>query len=141
MDPLTALGLVSNILQLIDFGTKFVAGAKEIYDSIDGASDDSRALAFATQQLNDICDDLALSRPSSSPALKRINAISSKCHSVGREILIHLDNIRLRSHGRKFGSLRAAFKELRYKDVIAKLAEQLGRLQQDLHTALLESLT
>lgn len=38
MDPLTAIGLASNILSFIDFGVKLTAAAYEVYGSADGAT-------------------------------------------------------------------------------------------------------
>jgi hypothetical protein len=38
MDPLTAIGLAGNILAFIDFGTKLVTAAYEVYESKEGAT-------------------------------------------------------------------------------------------------------
>ena len=51
MDTFSALGLASNICQLIDFIGRFISGSLELYRSADGASS-------VNSELQSIADDL-----------------------------------------------------------------------------------
>jgi hypothetical protein len=44
MDPLTVIGLVSNIISFVDFGAKIFAGAREIQKSGSGTLEENRSL-------------------------------------------------------------------------------------------------
>jgi len=43
MDPFTAIGLASNILSFIDFSAQLINGAREIYDSTTGTTEDNKS--------------------------------------------------------------------------------------------------
>lgn len=51
MDPLTALGLASNIVQFVDFASKLISQSHEIYQSADGALEDNVALEHVAKNL------------------------------------------------------------------------------------------
>ena len=51
MDALTAIGLVANILQFIDFGIKLVSKGNQAYRSSDGTLPENQDLAVVTNDL------------------------------------------------------------------------------------------
>ena len=51
MDPVSALGVASSIVQLVDFGFRLVSNSVELYKSNDGATVTNRDLAITAQDL------------------------------------------------------------------------------------------
>jgi hypothetical protein len=60
MDPLTALGLASNIVQLISFSSDLVAKGREIYQSTDGTLVENLELETITKSLRELSDGVIL---------------------------------------------------------------------------------
>jgi hypothetical protein len=52
MDPFSALGLASNVLQSVDYGGNLIYGGLEAYNSVDNSS-------FVVSDLESIREDLA----------------------------------------------------------------------------------
>jgi hypothetical protein len=57
-DPMTALGLASNIIQLISFTSDIVSKSREIYKSQDGKLVEYQELEAITQTLQDLNNDI-----------------------------------------------------------------------------------
>lgn len=60
LDPLTAISLASAIAQFIDFGSKVIRGASEIYKSTDGVLNDNAELEDSTTKINQLNDRILL---------------------------------------------------------------------------------
>ena len=52
MDPFTAIGLASNILSFIDFSAQLINGAREIYDSTSGTTEDNKSREAIVSEMN-----------------------------------------------------------------------------------------
>jgi hypothetical protein len=59
LDPLTALGVASNVLS-VDFSGKLISGAVSIYDSVEGASKDHVDVENVTADLSKMSEKLSL---------------------------------------------------------------------------------
>ncbi|KAG4428637.1 hypothetical protein IFR05_015881 [Cadophora sp. M221] len=59
LDPLTALGVASNVLSVIDFSGKIISGAISIYGSADGASKDYADMESVTVDLTEMSRKLS----------------------------------------------------------------------------------
>ncbi len=51
MDPLSTLSLVSSIVQFVDFSAKIISGAKEIYESASGLTQDDEILQNSINEM------------------------------------------------------------------------------------------
>lgn len=63
MEPLSALGVAGNVIQFIDFSSKLIRGATEVYGSVSGLPDNLRDIAAITKSLDSFITKL----PSGSP--------------------------------------------------------------------------
>jgi hypothetical protein len=54
MDPLTAFGLASNILQFIDFSAGVISNAREAYKSATGATEANTSLEIRVQEMKNL---------------------------------------------------------------------------------------
>ena len=56
LDPLTAIGLASAIVQFVDYGSKVIGMASEMYKSADGALKDNAELEDWTTKIDQSSD-------------------------------------------------------------------------------------
>lgn len=68
LDPLTSLGLASNIVQLVDFGLKTAARGREL--ATKGATAEHKHLETITKDLSSLCADLDKQVPAPEPRNK-----------------------------------------------------------------------
>jgi hypothetical protein len=89
MDPLTAFGLAANIIQFIDFGFKLLSDAREIYESVSGATKDNAVRESVTKKMETLAIALsaAPTTPHQSQAEKDLCDLSAECATVSGEIL------------------------------------------------------
>lgn len=73
MDPISALSIVCNIVQLVELGSKVVSEAHEIYTSVEGASDETVTLQTVTDDLSQLTWTLrqSLRQANAGPPLSR----------------------------------------------------------------------
>jgi hypothetical protein len=58
MDPLTCVGLASNIAQFVHFSSALINGALEIYESAAGMTEENRSLTAVITDLNRLSADI-----------------------------------------------------------------------------------
>ncbi|KAF2260075.1 hypothetical protein CC78DRAFT_40841 [Lojkania enalia] len=58
IDPLTALGVASNIIQIVDFSTRVISRTHEIYKANGGRVDTHTILDDKTKNLSELCAEL-----------------------------------------------------------------------------------
>lgn len=130
MDPLTALGLVGTIAQLIDFGAKVVSRSTELYHSTSGALEQNADVEAATADLAKLKSQLDSSTNVPDNDLREL---CDACGKVAAELLGALDKVRVSDRGRKWQSLRKALKSMWTKDKIENLESRLATLRQELN--------
>lgn len=65
MDPLSAIGLVANVLSFVDFGLKLLGKAREIARSAEGAPTNHLDLELVTKDLQSLTGKLHDGAPKS----------------------------------------------------------------------------
>jgi hypothetical protein len=78
-DPLTALGLVANIAQFIDYGRELFNTAKSIYDSASGFERETETCHALTVDLRTVCDKLIAPSPTAETEYEVSKLRSSMC--------------------------------------------------------------
>ena len=100
LDPLTAISLASAIVQFVDFGSKVVRGACEIYNSTDGALQENADLEDKTLRISQLNDKILQPSniASSSEAIfseeRKLDELASISKVVARELLSLLHDFR-----------------------------------------------
>ncbi|KAH8733114.1 hypothetical protein GQ44DRAFT_754613 [Phaeosphaeriaceae sp. PMI808] len=61
MEPLGALGLASNIIQIVDFSSRIVSRRRELYNSADGQTEEHAVLDNAARNLSELYRSLNIS--------------------------------------------------------------------------------
>jgi hypothetical protein len=146
MDPLTAFGLVANIIQLVDFSSKLISEGREIYNSSDGELLDHSELKIVSKDLS----RLALQVENASKALGSRRKLSEaeqdqarlgqECHRVASDLLRALDDLKMKGSNRRWNSFRQALLTVWNRDKIERLEKRLDRFRQELVASVLVTL-
>lgn len=126
MASLEALGLASNIIQLIGFVGKLVTSAKVLYES-------SRYASAGSLVLQDVANDLTrLSSAVLSPdgqANEGLKQLSQSAKDIAESLLTLLDDMRVKGRKTKWKSFKLAIKEVRNEETVASITNNITRLQ------------
>jgi hypothetical protein len=139
MDPLTVIGLVGNIVQFVDFTSKLLSKAGEVYRSADGALVENTDLEIVANDLISLCSprNPNTTIPSDNPAL---DALWSKCEEVGKELLEALAKLKIQGQKTKWKSFRKALKSVWSKEEIEALLKRLSSFRDELNLRILVDL-
>ena len=126
LDPLTAIGLASAIVQFFDFSTKLVHDAKEIYESTSGATEANRGLEVVVDNMKNLYSTLRAEDPSlQSDAELALCHIAKECDSLSTEIFEILQKIKPKKSNSFISSSSTAIKSMWYAGKIADLKATL----------------
>lgn len=131
MEALVIVGLVSNIIQIVDFSSKLLSVSKEIYRSSSGGLAAYADLETATTHLvslnNKIKDSITVT---SDDALKRL---CESCSSITDELFAALNKVKVENKKDKWKSIRKALRSIWTKEQIAALEERLAKFREELN--------
>ena len=140
MDPLSALSLASNIVQLVDVATRVVSASFELY-SPDGISINGE-LECVMSDLVKICS--ALEQPQhqideqrSSISELQLIPLSKSCRTLGEELLTVLNSLKVESPHKKWQSFRQALKAVWKEKEIHRYKERISNLRSEISLRLI----
>ena len=143
MDPLTALSLACNALQIIEFGAKMIAKCKEIYK--DGALAENKEIEFMAKHLTNLSTDLKL--PESFPSAesvqqgyqedKNLLKLAQHCSETANELICELQKLGIQATHRKRDAVRKAIKETWNTSTIESIQRRLEQYRRTLNTSIL----
>lgn len=131
MDPLTAIGLASNIVSFIDFGAKVLSTAREIYNSTSGDTSSNRNYESVAHQLEKFAVDL-LTADTFSGKEKALCALAQECRDLAIQIQDLLQKSRPKDPKSKRQVAWSTLKSLKYKEERLELQERLGNCRDQL---------
>lgn len=133
MDPLTAIGLASNILSFIDIGIKVVSGAIEIYESPSGDSSGNRSTKTVVTEMRHFASKL---QPPDDSQLtgdeKALCTLARECDDLAKQIIALAEKAKPRGRKSKSASLLAAVRTKWYESDSRKLEERLDHCRAQL---------
>jgi hypothetical protein len=140
LDPFSALGLASNIVQFIDFGSKLLSTGRELRNSADGVLEANIELEVITKDLVSI--DEQLMRSSGLLTLRTegeraLQTLAASCRKDAERLLSILDKFKVSSPSSKWKSLGKGIRILWKKDEVDELLARLDRARSQLNTHLL----
>ena len=137
MDPLTALSLASNVIQVVDFSIRLVSKGVEIYK--DGSLAENVDAEEVTQSLKGLNGKLQRSIQDSKcggPLNEDdhyLMGLCAKCEGIANELLTRLGQIKVTGKHRKWKSARQALKSVTNKDDLELLARRLGMYRSEIN--------
>lgn len=140
MEALAALGLASNILQFVEFSTKIVRGASNVYQSASGLPAELQDVAAITESLG-----LHMSKLAPPPAVDHAQdagndalfELANGCRKTCAELRQVMEKIRGKEPGSRRDSLRVAWRALRQKEKLEELEKRLDRYRSQILSQLL----
>jgi hypothetical protein len=138
MDPLTAISLASSIVQFIDFSTKLIHGASEIYGSVTGATGENHSLENITVEMQTLSSKL-LPRQNAQQTEdeQALSRLAAECKILSDQILALLKSIKPKDFNSKRQSVWAALKgkwnEREKQELVERLKYCRGQLELQLN--------
>jgi hypothetical protein len=143
MDPLTALGLASNLVQFVDFTSKLFTATHRLYVSQSGAKPEYLELESLAQNIKELAEG---AKPRNLPNTRNMTTqdktlleLGNQCIEVSNQLLSVLESLKVKSgNGRRswdsfYQALRSEWK----KDDIELLQRRLDRISNQLNTRVL----
>ena len=141
LDPLSAIGLASAIVQFIDFSGSLISETREIYGAGKGSLKQHEELAAITQDLKNLCQNLTPPQtrqaPSPSEDELALEEISKTCKDVAGEILLVLEKLKAKGKYEKFESFKTALKSALKREKIEEIKARIDRAQAQLQLRLI----
>jgi ankyrin repeat protein len=151
LDPLTALGVVGNLLQVIEFGFKLVQEGNEAYKSAEGTLSSNQAAEELSNDLLQLTKSLTKSEKDwlgahvdspLDPDEVRLRNLCERCIEIAVELNVQLRKLKVQqdSKFRRFQSYKQALVSVWRKDQVEATAAQLERYQREIDTHILVGL-
>jgi len=145
MDPATAVGLASGVVQFVDFTSKLISATHKLYVSASGATVEHLELEELARDLQQRAEDATPHSISNIAALSReertLIKLGEYCREVSDELLRVLQSLRLKggSH-KKWKSFYLALKSVWKEEEIVALQQRLDRIGYTMNTQILYNL-
>lgn len=137
MDPLSAIGLVSNIISFIDFSARLVKGAKEIHDSQHGVLEENRSRETIVQEVQRMSARLLTSEsPEKEDEISTLSILAAECREVSTQLISLLEKIKPSDAGSKTQILLSAMRNKVHDSERAGLEARISDCRAQLHLEL-----
>ena len=142
MDPTSAIGLVGNIIQLIDFSRRLLSDSRQIYESGKGASVIQLGLSSSANTLVKLDERIQESFRARTDNLtvdeQELRHLCENCRAAALDLLAALNRFKLTdTKHRKCGSIWLALRSALSKDEINNLSSRLQESRQQLDSQML----
>lgn len=136
MDALSAIGLVSNIVQLVDFSSRIIHGAYEIYVSSTGATEENHSLEATIKEMKNFSVKLAQKDALKSGEERAVGRLADECRILSTQILELLEKVKPKDVSSKRQSLWAALKNKYHEKEKIELERRLDGCRSQLELQL-----
>ncbi|KAI0102121.1 hypothetical protein GGR51DRAFT_527895 [Nemania sp. FL0031] len=143
MDPVTAFGLASSVVQLLTFAGSLVSKTREIQRSSHGtliANDELVAIGRTLESQNRQIASQLGGFGSSSEIGRQIIQLCESAREVSRELINAVDGLKGRNPSGKWDSFRQALKSVLKEQEISNILERLERYRQQIDSLLLTNI-
>ncbi|KAH0536518.1 hypothetical protein FGG08_006614 [Glutinoglossum americanum] len=138
MDPLAAISLASAIVQFVNFGTRLIGGAREIYCSTTGTTVQNATLEVVITEITAWSSRLGSPDPSSvySEEERAICNLAAECRKLSGEILELIQKTRPKKQKSRTDAFSAAIRDKWHEGEKLQLQERLGKCRSQLKAQL-----
>lgn len=146
MEPLAALSLVSNVIQIVDFSSRVVSKSSELYNSCDGRLVQHTDIAIASADLSKLTTRLSESiellsvHKSLCEDDRALYDLCKGCVDVSNELQNGLAKLQVTGAPSRWKSLRKALKSIWSKEHISELQSSLTQYREQLDSRILMGL-
>jgi len=150
LDPLTALGLAGNLIQVIQFSYDIVSEGNKLYHDASGVLTQNKSIEEVSSDLTDLSESLktkqeewrvAHGRTSLDPDELRLRNLCDRCVEVAYELQIQLNKLKAKEgRAKRLRSYKQAVIAVWRKDEVEELERRLARYQKEVDTRVLFSI-
>lgn len=145
MDPASAVGLASAIVQFVDFTSKLISVTHKLHVSTSGATAEHLELEDLTHNLLQLSEDATPHNVPNTAALSReeraLISLGENCREVSDELLRVLQSLRVKGGSQKgWKSFYVALKSVWKEGEIVALQQRLDRIRNVMSTKILFNL-
>ena len=137
MDPLTALGIASNVVQFVDFSREIISTAHDLYKSVSGATAEHFELEILVQSVQQRAGQIrfpsALIDALLSDEDKALQGLSQQCQIIAEELLTLLQSLKVEGRHLKWKSFYQALRSMKNKTQLESLQLRLDRLSSQMN--------
>jgi hypothetical protein len=139
MDPLSAIGLASAIIQFVDFGSKILVTGYETYHSVHGTINDNIELESLTRSLYKFQEQLTISPKQLGHSDPELQKLAQESSNIAGDLLQLLESFKVKEQGliRTWGVLRESCRAAWKKDEIAKKEKLLNSISSQVNSRLI----
>jgi hypothetical protein len=131
-DPLTALGLASNIVQFVDFTSKIISAAHSLYESASGAKTEHLELETLAKSLRSLADRATpplIQKTKTLPAEDlALIELGELCRGVSDDLLSVLESLKVKGSNKGWKSFYQALRSEWKQSEIAALQVRINRI-------------
>lgn len=142
LDPISALGIASNVIQLVDFTAKLVSVGTELYRNgalvehteLKAAAKQLRDLKLSTEQsLNGVDDSTRTDDPQNhDDTLSSLRDAHSSCVKCANDVIEAVEKLEVTGKHQKWQSFRHALSTIFKKDKLDAACQRLAHARQQL---------
>lgn len=140
MDPASAIGLASSIVQLITFSSDLLSKTREIHSSADGAAVENVELEAISTSLLELSREVNEGKFHLTKADKQLKDLCAGCQKVADELLEVVRRLKGSDSKTKWRSFRQAVLTVWKEKEVRALVDRLERYRSQIDTALLVAL-
>ena len=136
LDPGSALGLASNIFQVVDFSARLISKGNQYYKSINGQLLEHAELSTISRRLVELNSGLEQSvaafyrHRDLSAQEHALKAVAGDCKDAAQGFLTVLRDFEVSGNHRAWKSFRQAFKTVWSKEKMEEMLSRLAELKQ-----------
>lgn len=144
MESIAALGLASNIIQLVDFSARVLSRSHEIYTSSDGTLKDYNILNTASKNLTALLynfkDLIPVDSRQQTTTDLQLLELTKRSERLAHELQALIQKTKAVDTNRRWKSAYQALKSIASDRQLTALKDQLEQLRREVDTTLLSSL-
>jgi hypothetical protein len=134
MEALATIGLIANIVHLVDLGAKLISSAKEMQASASGMTTENKSLEEATTEMRDLAMRLDLPTTEAKTDDGRpLRCLAQQCRELSEQILGLLKKIAPTNSNSMLRIVGSAMKNQKYRREKRELEEKLASCRGQLH--------
>ncbi|ENH65780.1 hypothetical protein FOC1_g10003402 [Fusarium oxysporum f. sp. cubense race 1] len=132
MAELAALGVAASVLQVVDYGTRFLTTLYQVKRSKHDFLNNLQTLHSSSDNLRDAQHELQIICHSGSNTGAAISSLAKKSEAIAKEMLDSLKRIEENSHGRKRDAVIKTWLIILKEDKLKSLESRLTEVKADL---------
>lgn len=134
MDPVTALGVISAAIAITDGVAKTLGLAREIYNSVEGSSEETELRLKLSERVRDVSQRLIPTDQLTIPEEEQgLVSLAKECNQLSRDIMKELEKLRPKRRKSVLQSTFVALRTIGSRRKIEGLDKQLSECHTQLH--------